>query len=164
MSTAAVHQAESTITARPRRSRRSAAALLALLLFAVATAGCMGAEERTFLDRTNALRSSQGVRTLKEHDALTDKAEAWAQHMASTGRLEHSSLTVGLASVSWTALGENVGYSTPTANTLKTIHDRFVASAAHKANLVNAGYTHMGVGVAKDRSGRVWVAEVFAKI
>ena len=32
------------------------------------------------------------------------------------------------------------------------------------ANLVNSGFTHMGVGVATDRSGTVWVAEVFARL
>ncbi len=49
--------------ARPRR--RSAGALLAIVLLVVAGAGCMPADARTFLDRTNALRSSVGVRTLK---------------------------------------------------------------------------------------------------
>ena len=84
---------------------------------------------KTFLDRTNALRSAEGVRTLKEHDTLTNKAEAWAQHMAATGRLEHSNLSADLGGLRWTALGENVGYSSPTSNTLKTIHNMFVELA-----------------------------------
>ena len=148
----------------PRTRRRSAGTLLAIVLLAVVAAGCMPADAKTFLDRTNALRASQGVPALKEHDTLTRKAEAWAQHMAKTGRLEHSNLSDGLSGLKWTALGENVGYSSPTSDTLKSIHNMFVSSAGHRANLVNGQFTHMGVGVAKDSKGRIWVAEVFARL
>lgn len=149
---------------RTSRKKRSAGAILAMVLLAVVAAGCMPADAQSFLDRTNALRSSQGVRPLKEHGTLTRKAEAWAQRMASTGRLEHSNLSSDLGSLQWRALGENVGYSSPTGNTLKTIHDMFAGSAPHRANLLNSRFTHMGVGVAKDSRGRIWVAEVFAQL
>ncbi len=152
------------VPARPRTRRRSAGALLAIVLLTVTAAGCMPGDARTFLDRTNSLRSSVGVRPLNEHDTLTRKAEAWAQHMAKTGNLSHSNLSDGLSGLSWRALGENVGYSSPTTDTLKTIHNLFVKSAPHRANLVNSRFTHMGVGVAKDARGRVWVAEVFAQL
>ena len=151
-----------TTTSRARR--RTVGALLALVITAVALAGCMPDDARTFLDRTNSLRRSHGVAALKENDTLTNKAESWARHMASTGRLEHSTLSAGLSTLSWSALGENVGYSTPTANTLLTIHNNFVSSSAHKANLLNSRFTHMGVGVHKDSKGRVWVVEVFARL
>jgi uncharacterized protein YkwD len=151
-------------TPRRRARRRGLLATVAVALLAVALAGCMPDDARTFLDRTNSLRSSHGIAPLKEHDTLTDKAEAWARHMASTGKLEHSTLSAGLSSLSWTALGENVGYSSPTANTLLTIHNSFVTSTAHKANLLNSRFTHMGVGVHKDSAGRVWVVEVFASL
>lgn len=144
--------------------RRSMGAILAMVLLALVAAGCMPADARTFLDRTNALRSSVGVRPLKEHDALTRKAEDWAQHMARTGKLAHSNLSDGLSGLNWRSLGENVGYSSPTGDTLKTIHNLFVSSAPHRANLVSSKFTHMGVGVAKDSKGRVWVAEVFAQL
>jgi uncharacterized protein YkwD len=147
----------------PRR-RRPALVAVALALFVLLAAGCMPDDARTFLDRTNALRKTEGVRALKEHDTLTRKAEDWAQHMARTGRLEHSKLTDGLGGLRWTALGENVGYSSRTSDTLKTIHNLFVNSAGHRANLVNPKFTHMGVGVATDSRGRVWVAEVFARL
>ena len=84
--------------------------------------------------------------------------------MARTGQLAHSNLSDGLGSLRWRSLGENVGYSSPTSNTLLTIHNLFVKSAPHRANLLNSKFTHMGVGVAKDSRGRVWVAEVFAQL
>jgi uncharacterized protein YkwD len=144
--------------------RRSAGAILALVLLAVAAAGCMPGDAKTFLDRTNAVRSSVGVRQLKEHDTLTRKAEEWAQHMAATGRLEHSTLSANLGSLRWRALGENVAYSAPTSNTLLTIFNMFKRSPGHHANMVKSNFTHMGVGVAKDSRGRIWVAEVFAQL
>ena len=147
-----------------RARRRGAGALVALLLAAVVLAGCMPDDARTFLDRTNSLRRSQGVTALKENDTLTNKAEAWARHMASTGRLEHSTLTSGLSGLRWTALGENVAYSPPTSNTLLTIHNMFASSSGHRANLLSRTFTHMGVGVAKDAAGRIWVVEVFARL
>ena len=162
MSTIAAHPVETDTKSTSRR--RGVLGVVAIALLAIALAGCMPADAQTFLDRTNALRKTEGVRPLYEHPALTEKAEAWARHMAATGRLEHSTLSAGLSSIAWTALGENVGYSSPTSNTLLTIHRAFVSSAGHRRNLVNPIYTHMGVGVAKDSSGRVWVAEVFARI
>lgn len=153
--------------------RRRVGAVLAIVLVAIALAGCetrsagvpiMPSDARTFLDRTNSLRRSVGVASLTENGTLTEKAEAWAQHMAATGRLEHSTLSAGLGGLSWTLLAENVGYSSPTSDTLLTIHNNFVASAPHRANLVDGRLTHMGVGVAKDGAGRVWVAEVFARL
>jgi uncharacterized protein YkwD len=150
--------------AQPRSRRRSALALLAIVVLALAAAGCMPSDARTFLDRTNSLRSSVGARPLHENDILTHKAEEWAKHMAATGTLAHSNLSDGLGGLQWRMLGENVGYSSGTGDVLKRIHDMFVASAPHRANLVNPRFTHMGVGVAKDSRGRVWVAEVFAQL
>jgi len=144
----------------PRRSL----ALLSVVLLAVAAAGCMPADARTFLERTNALRSSQGVAPLAEHDALTQKAEAWAQHMAETGVLAHSKLTKSLEGVPWLALGENVAMSSPTADTLSALQDILAGSSQHRANLLSEQFTHLGVGVATGRDGRVWVAEVFARL
>lgn len=143
---------------------RSAGALLAAILLVVAMAGCMPAEERTFFDRTNALRASQGIPKLREHDTLTKKAEAWARHMASTRVLAHSNLSSGLSGLAWKALGENVAYSSPTSNTLLSLHNQFAASPGHRANLLSRSFTHMGVGVAKSSDGRVWVVEVFARL
>jgi uncharacterized protein YkwD len=124
----------------------------------------LGPEAQTFLDRTNSLRAANGRAQLVPHPVLSDKAQAWAEHMARTGVLQHSSLTANLNGLKWKSLGENVGMSPRTSNTLLTIHNMFVSSPDHRANLLNSGFTHMGVGVAKDSSGRVWVAEVFARL
>lgn len=152
------------MTARTANRPRSAGAVLGVVLLAIALAGCMPAEERTFFDRTNSLRSAHGIPKLKEHDVLTKKAEDWARHMAATRTLSHSNLSAGLGNLRWTKLGENVAYSSPTSNTLLTLHNMLAASTKHRANMLDRQFTHMGVGVAKSSDGRVWVVEVFARL
>ena len=93
-----------TITASSPTKRRSLLAIVAIVVLALAAAGCMPKDSRTFLDRTNSLRKSVGVHSLAENDTLTKKAEAWAQHMASTGKLEHSDLAAGLGDTGYLAL------------------------------------------------------------
>jgi uncharacterized protein YkwD len=154
----------SALAARPARTRRrGVAAAIAAVALAVSASACMPAAEHTFLDRTNALRSSQGLAPLAENDVLTAKAEAWAQHMAATGQLAHSSLTQGLQGLAWKSLGENVGMSTPTGDTLATLQSMLAGSPEHRSNMLGR-YTHMGVGLAKGADGRMWVAEVFATL
>jgi len=151
-------------TSRTTAARRPALALVAALLLAVTAAGCMPADANKMLIYTNQARAYAGIRPVQEHPTLTAKAESWARHMAAEGRLSHSTLSAGLGTLNWRSLGENVGYSSPTSNTLWTIHVAFVRSAGHRANILNPKYTHMGVGVHKDSQGRVWVAEVFAQL
>lgn len=159
-----MHTTTAPSTRPTTRRRRPLLAGVAVLALAVVVSGCMSPEARTFLDRTNAMRSSQGIGPLAEHGTLTNKAQQWAEHMAATGRLEHSTITAGLAGLRWQRLGENVGMSTPTSDTLLTIHRKFASSSGHRKNLLDPQFTHMGVGVAVDRSGRVWVAQVFARL
>lgn len=147
-----------------RSSRRLAVPVLGAALFAVAAAGCLPAQEYTFLERTNAMRTSAGLPVLSDHDVLNEKAEAWAQHMAQTGRLEHSTLTDSLGGLQWSALAENVGMSEPTADTLAALHESLAESGRHRANLLDERFNHMGVGVAESADGRVWVVEVFAAL
>lgn len=149
----------------PARRLRSGAALLAVALMALVAAGCiMNPEARSLYDRTNALRASKGLPALAENHLLVTKAQRWAEHLASTGRLSHSKLSDGLEDLRWRALGENVAVHSPTADTLKTIHDRLAASPEHRANMLDRRFTHLGVGVARSPDGRVWVVQVFAAV
>ena len=146
------------------RRRRTVLALAGVTVLATASAGCLEAEEMTFYDRTNALRASQGVDALRDHDALNVKAEAWARHLAETGVLAHSQLSQSLESLPWHLLAENVGVTEATTDPLLAVHERFAASPEHRTNLLNQRFDHMGVGVAQGADGRVWVVEVFADL
>jgi uncharacterized protein YkwD len=58
----------------------------------------------------------------------------------------------------WTMVAENSGVG-PSVSALDAA---FMASAPHRANILNAAYTQIGVGVVV-ADGRVWVAEIFRR-
>lgn len=159
----------SALTAPPavpvaRPARKRGLAVIAVVLLALTTSACLPQQEQSFLDRTNALRASEGLRAYQEHGTLTQKAEAWAQHMASTGVLAHSTLSSGLGGLAWKSLGENVGVVPGGNDPWLRCHQMFASSSSHRANLLSTKFTHMGIGVATSGDGRVWVVEVFAQL
>jgi hypothetical protein len=44
----------------------------------------------------------------------------------------------------------------------RSIHDAFMSSPGHRANIVDRDYNEGGVGVAYDEEGTIYVTEVFA--
>lgn len=56
----------------------------------------------------------------------------------------------------WSAVAENVGwYDGPVdaAEVARLIHEEWMKSPGHRANLLNPAYTHIGVGVAHGSNG-----------
>lgn len=102
----------------------------------------------------NHERSARGLPALRWDEQLAAKARVWAGRMADTNVLQHSNLAEGVTS--WRTLGENVGYG----GDVEDIHRRFMASAAHRAAILNGQFNSVGIGVVQ-RDGRVWVSEVF---
>lgn len=104
------------------------------------------AEEQAFVDKINALRSSQGLAPLAVDPELTDQARLWAETMKEAGHIYHTSkLDQGITS-NWQKLGENVGVG----GTVDSLFDAFVASPKHYENLVDPVYRFVGVGVVWD--------------
>ncbi len=141
--------------------RRIIAALLIALTCTIGLGAMHGAgaadpgAENDFAARINGLRASVGRAGLGLHPVLTAKAESWAQHMAATGCLCHSNLPDGVT-VGWRKLGENVGRGPSVAS----IDGALRGSAPHYANMVDAQFHWVGVGVAYG-GGQMYVAEVF---
>jgi uncharacterized protein YkwD len=117
-----------------------------------------GAGAASLTALTNDVRASAGLAPLGRDGSLDALAIDWARELASSGRLRHSSIPKSIIGKPWTSAGENVGFG-PSVN---TVHSALVASAGHYANIVGTTYTRIGVGVATDSSGQVWVVEVFA--
>jgi uncharacterized protein YkwD len=111
-----------------------------------------------FTGRTNALRASVGLGPLVRDGSLDGLAVEWAAELASSGQLRHSTIPKTVVGRPWSTVGENVGFGPNVA----TVHDALVKSAGHYANLTGAGFSRVGIGVAIDGNGRVWVVEVFA--
>jgi len=144
--------------------RRAATLLTPILLLAsgflvssTVTASSAGATtvEHRFTRMLNHARTTHHLPRLSRHAALTSVARRQARRMADKGRLYHNpNLTSDVRNWRW--VGENVGYGPDSAS----VHAAFMASAPHRANILDRDYTQVGVG-AVVRNGRVWVAEVF---
>lgn len=143
-----------------RRHRLLAVALLAC---AVVAAGCesTAADRAQVVDLVNASRHDAGLAPLTENTSLSIKADRWAQHLRDMCGLEHSQLADG-APDEWLKLGENVGYG----GTITQVHDAYLRSPGHRANILDPSFTSMGAaavyGVCSGQH-RVFTVQVFMK-
>ncbi|MGH9036270.1 MAG: CAP domain-containing protein, partial [Acidimicrobiia bacterium] len=134
-----------------------ALAVTVVTLPTAASADTVG-DEAAFVARINELRASKGVPGLEVHPNLVDKARAWSATMASAGRIWHSTLSDGIT-VDWRKLGENVGMG----GSVQPLHEAFIASPKHYANLVDPDFNYVGIGVTYP-GGTLYVAEMFMKL
>ncbi|MGC5168018.1 CAP domain-containing protein [Luteimicrobium sp. DT211] len=107
----------------------------------------------------NGARASAGLGALSYDGSLAGVAQAWANHMAAADQLAHNPSTPALIRGGWSAWGENVGFTT--TGSASTLHQAFMASSEHRANILNRSFTSVGVGWAT-KNGHTYVAEVFA--
>jgi hypothetical protein len=144
-------------------SRRIMLALTALALaFAAVLTGTLTATpagattaEDSLTGLLNGARANNGLPRLASRSDLVTVARAQANRMADSNTLYHNpNLTTDVTD--WRSVGENVGYGPD----VPSVHAAFMASAGHRANILDTDYTEVGVGVV-ERDGRVWVAEVF---
>ncbi len=121
----------------------------------VAPDGAAVAEERQFVALTNASRVAAGRSPYVTRGDLVSVARSQATRMASSQQLAHNpQLTTAVRSYRW--VGENVGFG----NDVAGLHRAFLASPAHRANILDGQFTEVGIGIAI-RGDRVWVSEVF---
>jgi uncharacterized protein YkwD len=135
---------------------------LVALAVAALVAACVpggGPIAERSLALANAARASNGVGPLQFDGTLQAKAQGWSVHMSQTGKLVHSDLRAGLPS-GWCSAGENIAYAHGDAD---QIHNMWMNSAGHRANILNREFTHAGIGATRDSSGRLWMVQVFIK-
>ena len=112
--------------------------------------------ESQFVAKMNAARESAGLRPYSVASDLTSVARQHSAQMASKQELYHNpNLTSQVQN--WQAVGENVGEGP----TVSDIHNAFMQSPEHKANILDHDFTQVGVGVVVDKNGIIWVTEDF---
>ncbi len=109
------------------------------------------AHESQFLALINGLRSTP----LVSDPSLKIFARNWARHMAGTDILSHSN--IGPLLDPWSTVGENVAFG----NSVVSMFEALSASSAHRRNMVNESFSHVGIGVWIDADGQTWTAHVF---
>ncbi len=116
--------------------------------------------EGDFVGRVNGARSGRGLGTLSTDGELTAIARRWSQRMANDNRLSHNPNLSREVTQDWEKLAENVGVGP----SVEDIHNAFMNSAPHRANILDGALTHIGVGVVVDPSGQIWVTQVFMRL
>ncbi|HEU5034913.1 MAG TPA: CAP domain-containing protein [Mycobacteriales bacterium] len=112
--------------------------------------------ESQFIADMNSARQANGLRPYAVAYDLTSVARQHSQQMAARQSLYHNpSLTSDVHN--WRAVGENVGEGP----TVQDIHEAFMHSPEHRANILDHDFTQVGVGVSVDKHGTIWVTEDF---
>jgi uncharacterized protein YkwD len=152
-------------TSSPLR-RTAAAVLLAAALTAgllvpasPAGAGTPSQDELSFLQKINYERVGRGLAPLVSDTELAPTSRVWSQHMANANSLSHDPnlvATVRNIEPAWRGVAENVGYG----YSVSSLHDAFMGSSGHRANLLSSKYNRVGVGVVHSGS-RIWVTVRF---
>ena len=141
--------------------RRAVVIVLGILVFAgtTAVASASPSEEATFVSLINQSRASAGLSALTVHNDLVIGARNHTAEMIPTGTIFHStSAQLSAVTSGWSVLGENVGKGPDPS----VLHQAFMASPSHKANILGA-FDRVGVGVAHDAEGRLYVTVMFMK-
>jgi hypothetical protein len=143
--------------------RRLSALLLTflsvLLAAAVAApAAHAGPGEGEFTSRANSERSARGIPRYAVRSDLVAVARRHAQRMAGKQNLYHNP-NLGSEVDNWQEVGENVGVG----GSVSSIHQAFMNSAGHRANILDRAFTEVGMGTATDGEGKIWVVQVFRK-
>ncbi len=150
-----------TLTTARRRTARAAVAAILLTLAVVGSPGAASAD--TYGDGhysaslVNEARDWEGQPRLRWSESLHNVAAAWAWELANRGYLAHNP-NLGDQVWGWWSIGENVGYG----SSIGEVHWALWNSWSHWGNMVSPSYGRIGVGVAYDGWGGVYVVQVFA--
>jgi len=117
--------------------------------------------EQQVVALVNEQRAANGLAPLTLNAELSNVARAKSQDMHDNNYFSHTSPTYGSPfdmmkafGISYKTAGENIamGYATPEA-----VVSAWMNSAGHRANILNANYTQIGVGYVAD--GNYWTQE-----
>lgn len=114
---------------------------------------------------TNEQRRKNGLSDLKVDIPLTNMAQKKAQDMLDNSYFSHTSPTYGSPfdmmktfGISYRSAGENIAKGQPSAQ--QVVND-WMNSPGHRANILNSGFTHIGVG--HTTSEGYWTQEFISK-
>lgn len=110
--------------------------------------------EQQLLELVNRERAANGLRLLQADPELTRLARLKSLDMITLDYFDHQSPTYGspfdmmrAAGVRFRLAGENLAG----AGTITAAHTALMSSPGHRANILNPGYTHIGIGAGVSR-------------
>lgn len=115
----------------------------------------------------NRERSARGLSTLKTNWELSRVARLKSQDMIDKNYFSHTSPTYGSPfqmmeafGLKFSAAGENIAYG---QRTPQEVMSAWMNSPGHRANILSAAYTYIGVGAAKKSNGTLYWTQEFMK-
>lgn len=111
--------------------------------------------EAQFVALINAERASAGLPEVRVAGDLVEVGRRHARRMADQQHLHHNP-ALGSDVTGWDKVGENVGRGPD----VDRVHAAFMASDAHRRNILDAEWIEVGVGV-EVTDGGIWVTELF---
>ena len=106
----------------------------------------------------NTERAKAGLAPLSVSTCAQGFAVTWSTHMAATADFSHQSLTPIMTTCAARGAGENIAYGGTSAAQFMTM---WMNSTGHRANILRASFTHIGVGVARSASGTWYATQDF---
>jgi uncharacterized YkwD family protein len=129
------------------------------------TTSSLSAFEQQVVDLTNKERAKNGLPALKVDPTLSKMAHEKARDMSANNYFSHTSPTYGSPfdmmkqfGITYNYAGENIamGQQTP-----QDVVNAWMNSAGHRANILNASYTYIGVGYVAQ--GNYWVQDFIGR-
>lgn len=124
-------------------------------------------EVKTF-ELTNQERKAKDLPALTLKPALSKIARAHSENMARQGKMEHKLDDKGpddrvrAGGYKYATMAENLAAGEDGA-TLAMIMKAWMESKDHRANILDADFTEIGVGIARDKAGQLYFTQVFAR-
>lgn len=108
------------------------------------------ADEQQMIELVNQARAQNNLPALKVDMKLTNVARVKAQDMIDNNYFSHNSPTYGSPfdmmkdfGISYVKAGENIAGN----QSVQNAHDSLMNSPGHRANILGADYTHVGIGI-----------------
>jgi uncharacterized protein YkwD len=123
--------------------------------------------ERHAFDLVNREREARGEARLVWDDELASMARRHSENMAGQNFFSHTDpagrdAAAGAgAGCGWRALAENIAYNQGFDDPVAFAVERWMNSAKHRDNILRAGFTHAGLGIAKSPDGTLYFTQVF---
>jgi uncharacterized YkwD family protein len=160
-------QAPTAAPAAPAQTKQAPTATPAKQAAAAPASANIGAYEQQVVDLVNKERAAAGLSALKVNTKLAGVAEKKAEDLRDNNYFDHQSPTYGSPfdmmkqfGITYTAAGENIakGQKTPS-----DVMNGWMNSPGHRANILNADYTEIGVGYVTDSNGTTYWVQHFIR-
>jgi uncharacterized protein YkwD len=128
-------------------------------------------EEQKIFELVNKERIKRGLDNLSWNSKLADLARNYSQKMAKENFFDHidnngDSIAERVNAwriTKWKKIGENLFMSAGYDDFSKIAIKGWMKSRGHRENILDENYNETGIGIARSKSGMIYVTQIFMK-